>query len=451
MPIILRNVARVLFPDDNDELKSKILGLYTHTNRNDESILNYVYKAGSGMAYLPLNRTKLNYVAELLNETIVDERAEGLPIQEPFLLKEGFEFRPHQVEPVPMLLGIILENKYGVLKAPCSCGKTVAMTWVAGHLGKKTLVLVDQGNLAGQWKEAFEKIVWGKTATILDKKKDLSADVIIATFQFLHKNPELLAKMKDMFGTCLIDEMHISGAPTYKNVLFKLNNKYRIGTSATVMRKGYSEEVVTDLVSDISLEMVDQNALIPEIRFVRSDVAFHSNNPDDFTKTLTKLSENETRNAKIISLLKSLVAKGRKVLYVGPRILSLEYLHKSIKDSCNSVLYVGSTTLKQDQALRDGLAAGNIDVILTEKKSEKGLDLPMLDTVVIAKPMNNQATVIQIVGRILRHLPGKPSPVVFDFVDKGDLACRFAKNRYWWYKKSGYKMPEEKPYFLEGF
>lgn len=448
MTILLRNVARVPLPDDEAVIK-KIFNLYLHSNFKEEVIKNYVYKAGSGVAYLPLNRTKLDYVASLLNTEIVDERAEGDPLNEPFVLKPDFKFREHQTEAVPELLKIIQRDQYGVLKAACSSGKTVAMTWVAGHLGKKVLVLCDQGNLAGQWKAAFEDIVWGKKATILDKKKDLSADVIIATFQFLHSNPELLATMKDMFGCCLIDELHISGAPTYKNVLFKLNNKYRIGTSATVMRKGYSADVVTDLISDVSLEMIDVNALVPEIRFMASDVPFFSNDPDTFTKTLTKLSENDKRNSMIVELIRELViSQHRKILYVGPRILSLEYLHSKVKEFCQSVLYIGSTTLKQDQALSTGLAAGTIDIILTEKKAEKGLDLPEIDTVIIAKPMNSESTVIQIVGRGLRPLEGKLTPVVYDLVDTGSLAYRFAKNRYFWYKKRGYKMPTERPIFL---
>lgn len=450
MPIIVRNVARVEIPDD-DKLRTKIFDLYIHNHKDKdkEPVQNYIYKGG-GVAYLPLNSRKLDYVAELLGQEIVDQRSPGEPLKESFILKPSFEFRPHQVEPVPKLLEIIKRDKYGVLKAPCSCGKTVAMTWVAGHLGKKTLVLVDQGNLAGQWKEAFEDIVWGKSATILDQKKDLSGDVVIATFQFLHRNPELVLGMKDMFGTCLIDEMHISGANTYAKVLLKLNNMYRIGTSATVMRKGFSADVVTDYISDVSLEMTDSNALVPEIIFITTGVSFYSNHPDNFTKTLTILSENDERNALTVELVRRLVYEGRKILFVGARIESLKFIHSKLIEFCQSVLYVGSTNLKQDKALRTGLEAGTIDIILTDKKAEKGLDLPNLDVVIIAKPMNNEATVTQIVGRILRSLEGKPNPVVYDFVDNGSLAWRFAKNRYYWYKKRKYKLPENKPFFLEG-
>lgn len=438
-------MAKVLLPPDK---RLEILRLYTHESRSKEVVPNFVYK--DGVAYLPLNMSKLRLVADILGETLDDQRSPGLPIRQPFTLNPAFTFRPHQEVPASKLLSHIQEQRYGVLRAPCSCGKTVVMTWTAGHLNKKTLVLVDQGNLAGQWQEAY-KLVWNHDAHILGNEKDLSNDVVIATFQFLHRHPELVREMRDMFGVCLLDEFHISGAKTYRNVLFRLNNMYRIGTSATVMRKGFSSEILTDLVSDVSVQMVDDKALVPEIKFINTEVSFSSDNPNDFTKTLGALAENDQRNSLIVSLIKEQVDAGRKVLLVGSRIACLKYLHDILSKFCSATLYTGSTNLAQDRALRDGVAKGEIDVILTDKKAEKGLDLPLLDTVVIAKPMNNEATITQIVGRVLRPAAGKPSPVVYDLVDRGSLAWRFAANRYWWYRKLGYKFDKPSYFFLDTF
>ena len=442
MPIVIRNMAKVELPDDK---RLEVLGPYAHENRKGEVVFNYVYKGG--VAFLPLNKRKLDYVSEILNEPVIDERSVGEAIDGSFVQAPTFKFRGHQEKPAPELLKFVLENQYAVLKAPCSCGKTVVMTWVAGMLNKKTLVLVDQGNLAGQWQEAF-KMVWGHDATILDTKNDLSNKVVIATFQYLHRHPELVLKMKDMFGTCLVDEFHGSAAKTYRNVLFRLNNYYRIGTSATVMRKGYSEEILTDLIADVSVEMVDDKALVPEIRFIDTKCGFWSNNPDNFTKTLTKLSENVDRNQLILNLIRSEVKQGRKVLFVGSRIESLKYLHSQL-DGCKSVCYIGSTTLAQDKALKTGLEDGSINVILADKKVEKGVDLPDLDVVIIARPMNNQATVTQIVGRVLRPVEGKPQPIVYDLVDHGSLAWTFARNRFWWYKRLKYKFDKPTYFFLD--
>lgn len=445
MAILLRNLAKVNLPAQH---RLEVLKLYCHENRQGDVVQNYVYHQGT--AYLPLNKTKLDYVSQLLGEEIVDERAPGELLKDPFVMRKEFTLRIHQEVPAPALLGYVKTHRYAVLKAGCSLGKTCVMTWVAGHLGKKVLVLVDQGNLAGQWQDAFQ-MVWGKSSSILKSREDLSNDVVIATFQFLHRHPELVSEMKEMFGVCLCDEMHISAAKTYRAVLFKLSNMYRIGTTATLMRKGFSNEVLTDLISDVSVEMTDDNALIPEIRFVTTGVKFFSNDPNVFTKTLTELSQNDARNDLIVELIKQEVGNGRKILLVGSRIDSLTYLHKRCSEFCNAALYVGSTTLKQDRALKEDMETGKTQVILADKKIEKGTDLPSLDTVIIAKPMNNEATVTQVVGRIVRPLAGKPLPVVYDLVDTGALAWRFAANRHGWYSELNYKFDKPTYFFLDNF
>ena len=434
MPILIRNLARV---ELQDSTKLEVLKMYSHENRNGEVIQNYIYR--DGVAFLPLNSTKLKMVSVLTGQELVDERSKGAGLKEPFVLNAGFTLREHQASPSGEFLRFIQRNFYGVLKAQCGAGKSCVNTWVAGHLQKKTLILVDQGNLAGQWQEAF-KMVWNKDAAILKSEKDLEADVVISTFQFLNRNPEILKKMKDLFGCCVCDEMQISAATTYKKVLMSLNNKYRIGTTATLMKKGFSNEVLTDLIADISVEMKDSNTMIPEIHFLPTDVAWCSNNPDDFSKILTELSQNDKRNEFIIELIKKEVLQGRRVLFVGARIESLTYLHAKVSEFCSATLYVGSTTLKQDQALKDEVASGNVQAVFADKKLDKGTDIPSLDVLILSKPTNNEATVTQLVGRIVRALEGKPTPIVYDLYDRGNLAWRFAGNRLRWYRGLGYKI-----------
>lgn len=431
--IVARNMARVELPD---EFKSEVLKLYLHESYGREPIVNYIYK--EGVAFLPLNRRKLIKVAELLGEKITDERSEGEPLLEPFVVNPDFKFRSHQGGPAQELLEFTRKYKYSVLEAPCSCGKTVVNTWVAGQLQRKTLVLVDQNTLADQWRAAF-KIVYNREAQIVDREHmDSFGDVCIATFQFLHRNPELVRRMRDVFGCCLIDEFQISAADTYRAVLFKLSNKYRIGTSATVIKKGYESDTLTDLVADISVKMTDENALIPEIRFLETGVPFCSDNPDDYTMILGDLAENSKRNRLLLDLIRELVAEDRRILYVGMRKNSLTYLCNEVTKFAKAKLYIGTTTLAQDIALKEGIEDGSIQVVFSEKKFEKGVDAPRLDTLINAKPMNNETTVVQVAGRTVRPMEGKPQPLVIDVVDKGELARKWAGNRYRWYTQRKY-------------
>lgn len=399
MAITIRGMAQVQIPK---EYLQEVLGMYVHTHRDGSFIRNYRFSSTQGLAYLPLNADKLRYVSRLLGEAIVDERSPGEALRSPFVLNPSFEFRPHQVEPSAELFQLCRKENFGLLSAGCGNGKTVVMTWVAGMLGCKTLIIVDMGSLLSQWEEAFE-LVWNKQVQILDGKTSAYGDVCITTFQFLHANPELLLDLRERFGTLLLDEFHTACSDTRREVLLKMNNKYRIGCTASLMKKGYSDDVLTDFVSGSIVVMKDQNAMKPEIEFVSTGRPFYSNNPDDWGKTMSALAKDTKRNRQIAEDAIAAVRAGRRVLVIGITQAGLKEIEAYLKEcpECKPIVYIGSTTLKQDRQLREDLASGKINVIMTVKKADKGLDLPSLDYLLLGRPANNESFVIQISGRIL--------------------------------------------------
>lgn len=438
MSIILRNMARVTLPED---VKADVLRLFIHHRNTGEHIRTYRYK--DGVAYLPPNMTKLRLVSAMIGQDIIDERSEGVPLTSPFVLNPDFKFRAHQEEPAKDLLNFVLKRQYGVLKAGCGCGKTVTMTYVSGNLNRKILILVDMGSLVTQWQEAF-KLVWNREAQNITKDTTDFWDVGICTFQLLHFNPQLVTRIRQEYGCLLLDEFHSTASDTRREVLIRMDNAYRIGCTATLMKKGYQDDVLTDFVSDQFIEMVDHNEIKPDVYFVNTTTKFYSNNPDDWGKIQSGLGKDLNRNQLIAGLIVDLVNRGRKVLCVGITVDSLKQvmIHIRKHSAVKPITYVGSTSLKQDLELRDKLAKGVVNVILTVRKADKGLDLPSLDALVLARAANNQAFIQQVVGRIVRNVEGKPTPEVYDLVDDCSLAKSFARNRGRWYTKLGYNIKE---------
>lgn len=441
MSIVIRNMARVKVPE---EKLAQVLRMYLYEGRDGSKLKNYKYTPSNGYAYLPLNYAKLEEVAQLLGEDIIDERSEGLAISQPFVVKDSFKFRDYQVEPAFKLLEHIRANNYGVLSAGCGTGKTSVMTWVAGQLGLRTIILVDMSALAASWIYTFE-MIYGITPQIITKDTTDFEDVAIVTFQLLHLNPDLKDRLRNIYGTCLIDEFHGVQAETYKEGLWSQNNKYRIGCTATYRKKGYSDEVLSDLVAPISVTMKDPSALICDVYFVESGVRFISNNPDDWGRITSKLAKDETRNKFISALTTKAVLQGRKVLVIGLTTESLKFIERLLKpiESCKTQVYVGTTTLEQDQQLKDDVASGKINVVLSAKKFDRGTDCPDLDFIILAAPSNNQSTVEQRIGRIVRRVEGKPTPIICDVVDNSDLAKGFAKNRRKWYRNLNHRIVED--------
>ena len=106
-------------------------------------------------------------------------------------------------------------------------------------------------------------------------------------------------------------------------------------------------------------------------------------------------------------------------------------------DSCRVGLYVGATT-KRDRVQRAENERTCQILFTTFRRGEEGLDIPRMNTLVLASPKKQ---IEQLVGRITRGKSGekKINPVVYDIVDSsaGIFSSMSAKRRRV-YKRLGY-------------
>lgn len=440
-------MAKVILPDEH---RLEVLKMFTYYKKGQKQpIWSYKYK--NGIAYLPLNIPKIQMVANILGVTIIDERGFKNAPPRQFPINPDFNFRDYQVEPAASLLEYIQLNKYGTFSAPCGTGKTLMLTYVSGMLGEKSLTILDQSNLMDNWVES-NKILWSRPTQIITSKTKQFDHSGIVTFQLLHRNPDLLYQMKDIYGCLMIDESHGVTAKTFMDVMFKFNNRYRITTSATFFNKNLPQELLEDVCgSSICVEMVDKNALIPEIDFVNTMVDTLSDNPDDWSKTLAKLAENDKRNQIILDLIREGVDSGRHILVVCITQDMARYLEAKASEFCTAKAYVGTTSRAKDAEIKTEFESGRLQVVFTCKKFNKGTDFVSIDMLINGHPNNNLTATQQLSGRVVRKLEGKPTPIIYDLVDRGSLTWRFARNRHSWYSKLGYTFKNKSYFFLDIF
>ena len=131
------------------------------------------------------------------------------------------------------------------------------------------------------------------------------------------------------------------------------------------------------------------------------------------SKLVTMISQVEPRTDRIVEFAVRALNKGRKVLILSERVAHTkemnELLNSKLSDDMASALYIGG----MKQSARE--KASEADVICgTYAMAQEGLDIPALDTLILATP---KTSITQSVGRILRDSPDKKDPVVVDFVD----------------------------------
>lgn len=412
--ILLRNMAK-LPPSLPRETALKIAQMYSYQGKDDSVITNYVYTDKT--LYLPPNKQKLRQVAAILGEEIIDQRSAGAPISTQFKVRDDFKFRPHQEQPASEFLNHIKEHQYGVLEAPCGSGKTVMLSYTAGQLQCKTLIVVDI-DIFGQWEFAFD-VVYGVPVQKLTKDTTKFADVGFTTFQFLNKNKEILSRIKEEYGCLIVDEMHsIGSAETYKGVMYRLNNKYRCGTTATFMNKNFPKEILIDTISSVSVKMNETDTLVPDVYFVKTGIEWISNDPYEIAKVNKNLTNNQFRNSIIQNLIETEIESGGVVILIANSTEQAKMFGKVFKahKTVKPVVFVSGTSVSNDE-LKRRVSSGECNLILTCRKVEKAVDLPSADCMIMARLFNSEAVVQQLRGRIERNVEGKRKPVLYVLVD----------------------------------
>jgi hypothetical protein len=139
----------------------------------------------------------------------------------------------------------------------------------------------------------------------------------------------------------------------------------------------------------------------------------------------------EDRNALIINTVNEALTENRRVLILSDR-------REHCFELCNRLgskagLYIGG--MKEDQLNE---SANKQVVVATFQLAHEGLDIPVLDTVILATPRSD---IKQSIGRIMRETKGKlNNPLIFDIADQWSVFFSMYNKRLKIYKEGGFEL-----------
>jgi superfamily II DNA or RNA helicase len=249
----------------------------------------------------------------------------------------------------------------------------------------------------------------------------------------------------------VVDECHHTSAEVFSRALHKLNFRYSLGLSATVQRKDGLAYVFQWFLGPIvyrakrRAERVDVRAL----EFASPDTGYRQElyiygKQLNMARMISNMCAHPPRTAFIVDAIMGCFAQGRKVLVLSERRTHLMEIHReTVARGAARVggeeraptlgYYVGG--LKQQQLKQSELE----DVVLgTFAMAAEGMDIPALNTLVLASPKTD---IEQSVGRILRVSEAARTtvPLVVDIVDPFSVFAAQARKRGAYYRKSGFR------------
>lgn len=334
-----------------------------------------------------------------------------------------------------------IEAGHGILSLPCGFGKTTVSLAIACKLGYRTMIVVHKEFLANQWKERIQQFCPGASIGIVQQnKKEVDRDFVIAMLQSLSLK-EYSFEDFDSIGTLIVDEAHHICAKVFSQSLFKLCPKHAFGLSATPNRKDGLTKVLHWFMGPtfFSVERKNQDQ-VDMFPLVYTCPRFEDPPPcTRFGKLslptmITELTEMPDRNRLILQTIKDLAKTTRQILVLSDRRFHCEYLHNKFKTT--SGLYMGG--MKEEELTE---SSKKQIIFATFSQAHEGLDIPTLDTVILATPKSD---IVQSIGRIMRETKGKKNnPQIYDVVDQWSVFFAMYNKRLRVYRQGGFNMPDQ--------
>ena len=331
-----------------------------------------------------------------------------------------------------------IEAGHGVLSLPCGYGKTTVSLAIACKLGYRTMIIVHKQFLADQWRERIKQFCPGATiGTIQQEKKEVDCDFVIAMLQSLSLK-EYSFNDFDTIGTVIVDEAHHICAKVFSQSLFKMCPKHIFGLSATPHRKDGLSKVLHWFMGPIFFAVERENQNQVEVFSIQYECPMFKNPPPctrngqlSLVNMITELVEHRDRNRMLVSLVKKACSGSRQLLVLSDRRQHCEFLHQCFPKS--SGLYMGG----MKEADLEASSKKKI-IFATFSQAHEGLDIPTLDTVILATPKSD---IQQSIGRIMRETPGKQNnPHIYDIVDQWSILFAMYKKRLRVYKQGGFNV-----------
>jgi len=308
-------------------------------------------------------------------------------------------------------------------------GKTFTALAIATKLKQKTLIIVHTKMLLNQWINEVKKTLRFEPGKIgAGELSNLDAPIVIGMKQTIENKINLV---KDNFGLVIVDECHHIPAKVFKEVIDKFKCRYKIGLTATPWRKDGRHVLLKDYLGLKELKPIDTNRMDPKIFLVETDIKL---NIGYKTPWATKLNEIYTSPdyIELITNLSHIQAKrGFKVLTVADRIEFLEDCSHILE---NFMLIIGKTTN------RNFINSNKDGILGTQKIFAEGVNIPILGSLIMATPINNRSLLEQLLGRISRKVPNKPTPEVIDIAFSGNTGKNQMVQRLNFYAEQGLKV-----------
>jgi superfamily II DNA or RNA helicase len=233
----------------------------------------------------------------------------------------------------------------------------------------------------------------------------------------------------DHFDVVIVDEFHHAAAPSYRQLLERVQPTELLGLTATPERTD-GLDVLRFFDGRIAAELrlwdaIDQQYLTPFDYFGIADgtdlrgVGWRRGRGYDVNELTQVFTADHAWAHRVIEQVRQKVTDPVRMRALGfcvsvehARFMATRFAAVGIP----SVAIWGETPAEERRQALTDLSAGRVAVVFTVDLFNEGVDVPLVDTLLMLRPTDSPTLFLQQLGRGLRKAPNKPVCTVLDFV-----------------------------------
>lgn len=239
-------------------------------------------------------------------------------------------------------------------------------------------------------------------------------EVVIASIMSLTHR---LEKFKtNEFDMIIIDEAHHAAAQSYKKIINYFKPRLLLGFTATPNRGDNVrlDDVFQKIIFQRDLKWAIKNKYLTDIECLRVNIGY------DISKVARRMGDyaiGELEQAMDTDILNGAIAEAYQKYAKGQTLIfatSVEHAKNIAKLIPGAVAVTAET--KNRAELIEKFTNRKIPCLVNCMIFTEGTDMPLVETVIIARPTSNSSLYTQMVGRGLRLYPGKNKLTLIDLV-----------------------------------
>lgn len=285
-------------------------------------------------------------------------------------------------------------------------GKTVTFANIPRQ--GRMLILSHREELVRQPLKYFEC----STGVEMSKDTSHSEDVVSASVQSMIHRLDRFSP--NAFDIIVVDEAHHAAAKSYKKVIEHFDPRLLLGFTATPNRadKARLNDVFDEIIFKRDLKWGIKHGYLCDILCKRCDIGYdlsavHTRLGDYAPGELEKAMDG---TADAIAEAYRVHAKGATLIFA----VSVEQCHEIAKRIPGAEVITGKTKNRADIIRR--FTDREIPCLVNCMVFTEGTDIPLVETVIIARPTQSDSLYTQMVGRGLRLHPEKDKLTLVDCV-----------------------------------